>query len=113
MAAIKFQALLLLMGTWLASAQPDLYCGDKNCYDGLFGIEIHSEYAVLGVEPTASGSEIRKAYRTLSLQLHPDKNKVEYFRLLLCANHQQDSDAPKQFQEIVTAYEVCHCIPRH
>ena len=29
---------------------------------------------MLGLEPGASGSEIKKAYRTLSMQHHPDKN---------------------------------------
>lgn len=33
-------------------------------------------YAVLGVEKTCSVDEIRKAYRKLSLKVHPDKNKA-------------------------------------
>ncbi|KAK9664721.1 hypothetical protein RND81_14G063500 [Saponaria officinalis] len=33
-------------------------------------------YAVLGVEKTCAGDEIRKAYRKLSLKVHPDKNKA-------------------------------------
>lgn len=33
-------------------------------------------YAILGVERTCSLEEIRKAYRRLSLKIHPDKNKA-------------------------------------
>ncbi|GAB2266652.1 hypothetical protein Dimus_001646 [Dionaea muscipula] len=33
-------------------------------------------YAVLGVEKTCSVEEVRKAYRRLSLKVHPDKNKA-------------------------------------
>ncbi|KAJ4954725.1 hypothetical protein NE237_011508 [Protea cynaroides] len=33
-------------------------------------------YAILGVERTCSVEEIRKAYRKISLKVHPDKNKA-------------------------------------
>ena len=49
-------------------------------------------YEVLGVEKSASQAEIRKAYRRLSKQYHPDINK--------------DEGAEDKFKEIAEAYEV-------
>lgn len=50
-------------------------------------------YDVLGVAPTATDLEIRKAYRIMALKWHPDKN-----------NHSEEST--KRFQQIMRAYEV-------
>ncbi|PVD30290.1 hypothetical protein C0Q70_09554 [Pomacea canaliculata] len=49
-------------------------------------------YDVLGVAQDSSSSDIRKAYRKLSLQLHPDKNKAD--------------DAEEKFRQLVSIYEV-------
>ncbi|KAI2667526.1 hypothetical protein H4Q32_004030 [Labeo rohita] len=49
-------------------------------------------YEFLSVNQDASSSEIRKAYRKLSLTLHPDKNK--------------DENAENQFRQLVAIYEV-------
>ncbi|GMY25142.1 dnaJ protein ERDJ2-like [Fagus crenata] len=37
-------------------------------------IEVFEPFSILGLEPRASDSEIKKAYRRLSIQYHPDKN---------------------------------------
>jgi len=50
-------------------------------------------YAILGVSENASVDEIKKAYRQLAKQYHPDRQK----------NNQQ---AEEKFKEIVEAYEV-------
>lgn len=49
-------------------------------------------YEVLGVSKSASKDEIKKAYRKLSKQYHPDINKAP--------------DAAEKFKEIAEAYEV-------
>ncbi len=51
-----------------------------------------SYYAILGVDRDAGDREIKKAFRKLALQYHPDKNK--------------DPEAEEKFREIAEAYEV-------
>jgi molecular chaperone DnaJ len=50
-------------------------------------------YAVLGVEKTASDDEIKKAYRKLAMQHHPDKNSGS-------------KEAEERFKELTEAYDV-------
>lgn len=50
-------------------------------------------YEVLGVHRNASDTEVKKAFRKLAIQYHPDKNPG-------------DNEAEEQFKEITEAYEV-------
>src|SRR5687768_7027591 len=55
---------------------------EKRCY-----------YEVLGVERSAGAPDIRKAYKKLALQFHPDRNNG-------C------TDATDKFKEVTEAYQV-------
>lgn len=56
-------------------------------------MEKRDYYEILGVHRNASDTEIKKAYRKLALQFHPDKNAG-------------DKDAEERFKEISEAYSV-------
>ena len=50
-------------------------------------------YNILGVSRNANTNQIKKAYRKLAKELHPDKNK-------------DDPDSTRKFQDLGAAYEV-------
>ena len=50
-------------------------------------------YDVLGIGKTASADEIKKAYRKLAMQYHPDRNA-------------DNKEAAEKFKEVCEAYEV-------
>src|SRR5206468_12971783 len=49
-------------------------------------------YDILGVSKTATQDEIKRAYRKLALQYHPDRNKTK--------------EGEEKFKEVTKAYEV-------
>ena len=50
-------------------------------------------YKILDIKKNAKAADIKKAYRKLTLQYHPDKNPG-------------DEDAKKKFHDVADAYEV-------
>ena len=50
-------------------------------------------YEILGVERTSSKDDIKRAYRKLAMEYHPDKNPG-------------DEKAEDKFKELAEAYEV-------
>ncbi|XP_044074898.1 dnaJ homolog subfamily C member 1 [Siniperca chuatsi] len=84
---------LLVSLTLLVSAVPSLTAWDAD----LELLDLVEEipqtfYQFLSLDQDASAAEIKKAYRRLSLILHPDKNK--------------DENAETQFRQLVAIYEV-------
>lgn len=51
-------------------------------------------YEILEIQSTATKSDIKKAYRSLAIKYHPDKNK--------------DPESLEKFRDIQTAYEVLY-----
>ncbi|KAA8544054.1 hypothetical protein F0562_021769 [Nyssa sinensis] len=68
-------------------------------------------YAVLGVEKSCSVEEIRRAYRKLSLKVHPDKNKAigseeaykKVSKAFKCLN---DDDSRRQYDQMEPDYSL-------
>jgi len=50
-------------------------------------------YDILGVKPTATQAEIKKAYRVMALKYHPDKNL-------------NDAEAGEKFKKVSEAYQI-------
>jgi len=59
----------------------------------VFAMAKRDYYDVLGVSRTSGADEIKKSYRKLALQHHPDRNKG-------------DKGAEEKFKEAAEAYEV-------
>lgn len=55
-------------------------------------LDVAQCYEILELQRDASHKEIKQAYRKLSLQYHPDRNK--------------DHDAERKFKEITHAYQI-------
>ena len=66
----------------------------------LGGTSIEDAYKVLGVSPDASDDEVRKAYRKMALQYHPDR--------VATLGEDVKAAATKKFQEINDAKDIIY-----
>uniref|UniRef100_A0A6M2F3L6 J domain-containing protein n=1 Tax=Populus davidiana TaxID=266767 RepID=A0A6M2F3L6_9ROSI len=79
---------LTLILLWVVMIFLVFYIKNMSCE-----IQVFDPFVILGLEPGASDSEIKKNYRRLSIQYHPDKNP--------------DPEANKYFVEFITkAYQA-------
>lgn len=68
---------------------------DRIC--AMFIKDTTNDYSILGVDPNSTESEIKKAYRKLAIQYHPDKAAQ--------LGPEYEQNAKEKFQKIQEAYE--------
>lgn len=64
----------------------------------MFQRDVNSDYKVLGIEPTASDEEVKKAYRQMAIKFHPDK--------VAQMGEEYQKGAKEKFQKIQEAYDA-------
>ena len=74
-----------------------VYTSDFESIKAMFVKKVDDAYTILGINPSASDDEVKKAYREMAKKNHPDK--VAYL------GEDVRKDAEKKFQEINDAYD--------
>ena len=73
-----------------------------------------SFYSKLGIEPSSSKAEIKKAYRSLSMKHHPDKNnntdesKTKFQEINEAYETLSDDEKRKQYDNPMTGHNIFH-----
>lgn len=70
---------------------------DFNSIKSMFYSDTHVAYSILGISSDATDDEIKKAYKKMAVEYHPDK--VSYL------GEDVQNSAKEKFQKISTAYE--------
>lgn len=71
---------------------------DFESVKNMFYRDTNSDYHVLGIEPTATDDEVKKAYRQMAVRYHPDK--------VAHMGEEYQKGAKEKFQKIQEAYEA-------
>jgi DnaJ like chaperone protein len=80
-----------------AAAYMGISSADLNSIRAMFVKDINNAYDILEITPEATNEEVKKAYRRLAVEYHPDK-----------VSHLGDDirkSATEKFQKLVAAYE--------
>lgn len=70
---------------------------DFTSIKSMFYKDLHISYSILGIDKNASNDEVKKAYRKMAVEYHPDK--VSYL------GEDVQNSAKEKFQKIIEAYE--------
>ncbi len=70
---------------------------DFESLKGMFYHDVNSDYNVLGILPTVSNEEVKRAYRAMAVRHHPDK--------VTHMGEEYQKGAKEKFQKIQEAYE--------
>ncbi|MBA3680913.1 MAG: TerB family tellurite resistance protein [Bacteroidetes bacterium] len=70
---------------------------DFETLKNMFYRDVNSDYHMLGIEPSATEEEIKKAYRQMAVRYHPDK--------VIHMGDEFQKGAKEKFQKIQDAYE--------
>jgi len=71
---------------------------DFRTVKNMFYRDVNSDYVVLGIEPTATDEEVKKAYRQMAIRYHPDK--------VASLGEEYQHGAKEKFQKIQEAYDT-------
>jgi DnaJ like chaperone protein len=71
---------------------------DFESVKNMFYRDVDSDYKVLGLEPTATDEEVKKAYRKMAIKFHPDK--------VAQMGEEYQKGAKEKFQKIQDSYDA-------
>lgn len=91
---IKERTLLVQLGEQMGLSRADI----ESVISSFSPINEESVYGVLGIKPSATNDEVKRAYRTMAMKYHPDK--------VAGLGPEVEENAKRRFQKVQEAYET-------